>query len=233
MAPDQEPTTPLRLRARAASAGTGATSATRKAVVALVGAVRELVDAAVDRVLLTDERVTSAADAQRSLAGDEDAEALADKIQRVVVFAVPVVRILARGARFTRVPWVMLASSSATITLAVRSGVRELQVLASLVAYRVEQATGAPSDPALVKKAAIELYLKPKRAPDLSDDRLHLVRLTRTWLLRGAFGRSTAKRAGKALAAAEKLDGAELVARWHSTSPPSRASKRGEIDSGA
>jgi predicted protein tyrosine phosphatase len=52
-------------------------------------------------------------------------------------------------------------------------------------------------------------------------------------LLRGAFGRSTAKRAGKALAAAEKLDGAELVARWHATARPSRASKRGEIDSPA
>lgn len=213
---DQQLTTRSRLRTRAASAGAGATSTTRKAVVALVRAVGDLVDAAVDRALLTDERVTSAEQAQRLLAGDEDTEALADKIQRVVVLAVPVVRMLARGARFTRLPWVMLASSSASMAIAVRSGVRELQVLASLVANQVEQATGAPSDPALVKKVAIELYLKPKRPPELSDDKLHLVRLTRTWLLRGALGRNTSKRAAKALAAAETLDGADLTARWKS-----------------
>jgi hypothetical protein len=217
MPQDHQHTSPPRLRARATSAGIEASSATRKAVIALVRAVGELVDAAVERVLLTDERVTSAAEAQRLLAGEENTEALTDKIQRVVVLAVPVVRMLARGARFTRLPWVMLASSSASIAIAVRSGVRELQMLASLVAYRVERATGEPSDPALVKKVAIDLYLKPKRAPDLSDDRLRLVRLTRTWLLRGALGRNTAKRAVKAFAAAERLDGADLAARWQST----------------
>jgi hypothetical protein len=224
MPPDQHPTGP-RLRARAAAAGADATSATRKALIALVRAVDDLVDAAVDRVLLTDERVTSAEEAQRLLAGGEDTEALADRIQRVVVLAVPIVRMLARGARFTRLPWVMLASSSTSIAIAVRSGVRELQVLASLVAYRIEQATGAPSDPALVKKVAIDLYLKPKRAPDLLDDRLRLVRLTRTWLLRGALGRSTAKRAAKALAAAEGLDGADLTARWQSAAHRREPSK--------
>jgi hypothetical protein len=213
---DQQPTAQPRLRVLASSATRGATSATQKAVVALVRAVGDLVDAAVARVLLTDERVTSAEQAQRILAGEEDTEALADKIQRVVVLAVPVVRMLARGARFTRLPWVMLVSSSASTAIAVRSGVRELQVLASLVAYRVERATGAPSDPALVKKVAIDLYLKPKGEPDLSDDSLRLVRLTRTWLLRGALGRNTASRAAKALAAAERLDGADLSTRWQS-----------------
>ncbi len=214
--PLDQPAASPRLRARAASAGVGATSATRKAVATLVRAVGDLVDAAVDRVLLNDKRVTSAEEAQRVLAGGEDTEAVADKIQRVVVLAVPVARVLARGARFTRLPWAMLASSSASMAITVRTGVRELQVLASLVAYRVERATGAPSDPALVKKVAVDLYLEPKRAPDLSDDRLRLVRLTRTWLLRGALGRSTAKRAAKALAAAEQLDGADLAARWQS-----------------
>jgi hypothetical protein len=226
---DQEPTDPSRLRARAASAGAGATSATRRAVIALVQAVGDLVDAAVDRVLLTDERVTSAQEAQRLLAGEADTEALADKIQRVVVLAVPVVR----GARFTRLPWVMLASSSAAIAIAVRSGVRELQVLASLVAYRIERATGAPSDPSLVKKVAVALYLKPKRAPDLSDDKLHLVRLTRTWLLRGALGRNTAKRAASALTAAERLDGADLSVRWESAGRRRASSKTRKSDSSA
>ena len=180
---------------------------------------------AVDRVLLTDERVTSAEEAQRLLAGDENAEALADKIQRVVVLAVPVLRMLSRGARLTRMPWVMLASSSASMAIAVRTGVRELQLLASLVAYRIERETGETSDPALVKKVAIDLYLKPKRPPDLSDDRLRFVRLTRTWLLRGALGRNTTKRAAKAFAAAEKLDGADLAARWLSTTKQRQLAK--------
>jgi hypothetical protein len=211
---DQAPDRPEPLRSRAASAGSGATAATRRAVGALVESVGALADSAVDRVLLTDERVTSALEATRLLDSKADTEALADGIQRVVVLAVPVVRTLARGARRSRVPWVMVASSSVSIGIAVRAGVRELQLLASLVAYRLEQATGAPADPALVKKVAIDLYLHPKRAPDPANDKLRLLRLTRTWVLRGAFGRKTSKRAAKALDAAEKLDGQELAARW-------------------
>src|SRR5262249_19070467 len=141
-------------------------------------------------------------------------EELADKVQRVVVLATPFVRAAGRGAKFTRLPWVMIASSSLSIGVAVRTGVREIQVLSSLVAYRIEEATGEPADPRLVEKVAVDLYLKPKRTIDLSNDRLRLVRLTRKWLLLGAFGRSTAKRADKALEAAEKLDGADLAARW-------------------
>jgi hypothetical protein len=69
----------------------------RKAVGALVESVGALADSAIDRVLQTDERVTSASEAKRLLAGEADTEALADKIQRVVVLAVPVVRVLARA----------------------------------------------------------------------------------------------------------------------------------------
>lgn len=181
---------------------------------ALVEAVGSLTDAAIDRIVLSDERVTSAAEAKRRLSGREEGEELAGKVQRVVVLATPVVRALARGARFTRLPWAMIASSSISIGLTVRTGVRELQMLASLIAYRLEQATGAPSDPRLVKKIAIDLYLDPKRVPDATDKRLRIVRLTRKWLLLGAFGRKTSKRASKALDAAEKLDARELAARF-------------------
>ena len=222
MAVDQEPGTPARVRARAVSAGGGASAATRKAVKALVESVGALADSAIDRVLLSDERVTSASEAKRLLAGEADTEALAEKIQRVVVLAVPVVRMLARGARWSRVPWVMVASSSVSIGIAVRAGVRELQLLASLVAYRLEQATGAPADPALVKKVAIDLYLHPKRAPDPADDKLRLLGLTRTWVLRGAFGRNTSRRAAQALDAAEKLDVQQLAARWEPAAPSSK-----------
>jgi hypothetical protein len=222
MADDEPVDTPARLRASAVSAGRGATAATRKAVGALVDAVGALADTAIDRVLLTDERVTSAAEAKQLLAKEADTEELADRIQRVVVLAVPVVRLLARGARFTRVPWVMVASSSVSIGLSVKAGVRELQLLASLVASRLELATGAPPDPALVKKVAIDLYLHPGRVPDPADDRLRLVRLTRTWVLRGAFGRNTARRAAKAFDAAEKLDGQELATRWGAAADDAR-----------
>jgi hypothetical protein len=193
------------------SAGT----ATLKSRIALVEAVGRLVDAAVDRVLLSDERVTSAADGKRRLSAPTGTEDLADKVQRVVLLATPVVRVAARGAKFTRLPWVMIASSSVSIGIAVRTGVHELQVLSSLVAFRIEQATGEPADPKLVEKVAVDLYLNPKRRPDLTDNRLRLVRLTRKWLLLGAFGRTTSKRAGKALDAADRLDAGDLAARWN------------------
>jgi hypothetical protein len=179
-----------------------------------VDAVGRLVNAAVAHVLLSDERVHSAAEGKVRLSGQTETEELADKVQRVVVLATPVVRVVARGAKFTRLPWVMFASSSVSIAIAVRTGVREIQVLSSLVAYRIEQATGRRADPQLVGKVAVDLYLNPKRKPDLSDDRLRLVRLTRKWVLLGAFGRTTSKRAGKALEAAEKLDFSDLDARW-------------------
>jgi hypothetical protein len=187
-------------------------------VVALVDAVGTLADAAIDRALLTDLRVTSAAEAQRLLAGEADNEELGEKIQRVVVLAVPVLRMAARGARFTKLPLAMIATSTISVGMAVRTGVRELQLLSALVAYRLEQGTGAPADPALVKKVSIDLYLKPKRAPDLSDDKLRLVRLTRKWVIGGAFGRSTAKRATKAFEAAEQLDGKSVAQEWRSAS---------------
>lgn len=181
---------------------------------ALVDAVARLADAAVERVLLSDDRVTSAAEGKRRLAGQEGTEELADKVQRVVVLATPVVRLVARGARYTRLPWAMIASSSVSVGIAVRTGVREIQVLSSLVAHRIEQATGKPADPRLVEKVAVDLYLDPKRTPELTDDRIRFVRLTRKWVLLGAFGRKTSKRAGRALDAAERLDGDDLAARW-------------------
>jgi hypothetical protein len=214
LAVGQASTSPRSLRDRASSAGKGAGTNARKASSALVDAVGRLASKAIDRMLLTNERVTSAAEGKRLLAGQADTEALAGDIQRVVVLAVPVVRTLARGARLTRVPWVMIASSAVSLGVAVRAGVRELQVLASLIAHRLELATGAPSDPALVEKLAIDVYLDPKRTPQLADDTLRLVRLTRKWVLSGVFGRKTSKRAAKALDAAERLDAAALSARW-------------------
>ena len=199
-----------RARAAGKSAGVGALSAGE----ALVEAVEGVVDHAISRMLLSDRRITSAAQGKSRLAGETDTEAFAGDIQRIVVIAVPVVRRLARGARRTRVPWMMVASSAISVGIAVSTGVREVRTLASLVAHRLEQATGERSDPALVKKLAIDLYLHPKGTLRLDDDRLRLVRLTRKWVSSGVFGRKTSKRAERALDAAERLDGAALSARW-------------------
>ncbi|HVR13892.1 MAG TPA: hypothetical protein VMS41_08925 [Gaiellaceae bacterium] len=197
-------------------AGKRAGTDTRRATVALIRAVSDLVDKAVDQVVLGDERVGSAAEARQLLKRDERVEALTGEIQRVVALAVPVLRRLARGARFARVPWVFVATTTLSIGIAVRSGVKEIQTLSSLVAQRLERATGAPADPALVKKLAVDLYLHPRRAPGLENDRVRIVRLTRKWLIGGAFGRKTERRASRALEAAERIDVAALAAEWDS-----------------
>jgi hypothetical protein len=201
-------------RSALARTGKKAGAGTERAGTELVRATGRLIHRAIDEVLLGDVRVTSAAEGRRVLAGEEQTEALADDIQRVLVLALPVVRALARGGKLVKLPWVFLASTTISIGVTVRTGVREIQVLSALIAHRLEQETGAPPDPVLVEKLAIELYLHPKRRPDLRDGKLRLVRLTRKWLLSGAFSRTTQRRAGRALDAAERLEPAALAARW-------------------
>jgi hypothetical protein len=203
---------------RSVRASKRATTDARRASGALLRAVSDLVTKAVDQVLLGDTRVSTAAEARRLVKRDEQAEALSGDIQRVVVLAVPIVRRLARGARVMKVPWVFVASTTISLGVTVRRGIKEIQALSSLVAYRLEGATGAPADPALVKKLAVDLYLHPRRTPHADDDRLRMVRLTRKWLLLGVFGRKTERRASRAFEAAEKIDGAALAAEWEARS---------------
>jgi hypothetical protein len=171
----------------------------------------DVVHQAFQRLLSSDVRVTTAADAKRLLADHEDTEELTDAIQRFVAIATPVARIALRGARFTRVPWVLLVSSAVSVGVTVRNGVRELQAIAALLAHRFEQETGAPPDPALLRKLALELYLKPRRTPDVSDLGLPLARLARRWIVSGALGRNTRGKTEKALDAAERLDVGSLA----------------------
>jgi hypothetical protein len=173
----------------------------------------DVVHEAFGRLLSSNTRVTTAAEARRLLADHEDTEELTDAIQRFVAVATPVVRVALRGARFTRIPWVLLASSAVSIGVTVRSGVRELQAIAALLAHRFEAETGAPPDPALLQKLTLELYLKPRRTPDVSDLRLPLARLARRWAVSGAFGRNTRGKTEKALEAAERLDVSSLAMR--------------------
>ena len=142
-------------------------------------------------------------------------------VERFVAVATPAVRILARGARFTRVPWVLVASTSVSLTTTIRAGVREVRVIGSLLAHRLEQETGAAADPALVKKLAVELYLAPRRKPDVTTLNLPFSDLARRWLFRGIFGRDTRKLADRALDAAERLDvDRVLETRRAATAPP-------------
>ncbi len=180
---------------------------------AVAGAAGQVVSQAIDRVLASDLRVTSAAEGKRLLAQDDNAEELADTIQRFVGIATPIVRIALRGARFTRVPWVLVASSTVSMGVTARAGVRELQVLASFLTYRFETETGSPPHPALLHKLTLELYLSPRKTPDFSDLRLPVVRLARRWIVSGAFGRDTRGKTGKALDKAAKLDLTPYAAR--------------------
>jgi hypothetical protein len=168
-----------------------------------------------DRLLSSSTRVTTAAEARRLLADHEDTEELTDAIQRFVALATPVVRVALRGARFTRIPWMLVASSAVSIGVTVRNGVRELQAIAALIAYRFEEETGAPPDPALLRKLTLELYLKPQRAPDVTDLGLPLTRLAQRWIVSGAFGRNTRRKIEKALGAAERIDVSLFGRRAH------------------
>ena len=133
----------------------------------------DVVHQAFERLLSSDIRVTTAAEAKRLLSDHEDTEEMTDAIQRFVGIATPLVRIAFRGARFTRIPWVLVASSAVSLGVTVRNGVRELQAIAALLAHRFEKETGAPPDPALLRKLALELYLKPRRTPDVSASACH------------------------------------------------------------
>jgi len=181
----------------------------------------DVVHQAFDRLLSSDTTVTTAAEAMRLLADHEDTEELTDSIQRFVAIATPVVRIALRGARFTRIPWVLVASSAVSLGVTVRNGVRELQAIAALLAHRFEQETGTPPNPALLQKLTLELYLRPRRTPDVSDLRLPLTRLARRWIVSGVFGRNTRGKTKKALDAAERLDIGSVAAQAPSPTRPS------------
>lgn len=179
-----------------------------------------LVHQALDRLLSSETPVTTAAEAKRLLADQGETEELTDAIQRFVAIATPVVRIALRGARFTRIPWVLVASSTISLSVTVRNGVRELQAIAALLAHRFEEETGAPPDPALLQKLTLELYLRPRRTPDVTDRGLPLARLARRWIVSGAFGRSTRRKTEKALDAAGRLDVRHIASQTRSRRGP-------------
>ena len=175
----------------------------------VVAAIASLYDHAIARVFSTSERVTSAAEGRRMLTRDGGSEEMADRVQRVAVIATPVVRTVLRGAKvakITRLPWVLIATTTFSIATTLRAGMQEVQVIGSLLAHRMEQETGLPADEKLVRRLALEIYLSPRKTPSLDDRPLPMRRLVQRWLFKGAFGRDTRKAASKALDAAERLE---------------------------
>ncbi len=100
-----------------------------------------------------------------------------------------------------------------SLSVTVRAGVRELQVLAAFLTYRFESETGSLPDPAVLRKLTLELYLSPRKTPNVSDLGLPVVRLARRWIVNGMLGRDTRGKTAKALDKAERLNLAPYVTR--------------------
>jgi hypothetical protein len=184
---------------------------------AAVSAATSLYDRVIDRVLARPYVVTTA-DQARAVLDDPDAidvSAFADQIQQVALVAMPIVRRLGRVRKVPgvkKVPWVFSVVTITNLTRAVRQGVREVQVVGSYLAARIQATTGAPPDPELVKRLTVQLYLSPKRKLDPSvDERVPARKLLQRWLFNGLLGRTSNKAAVRAIGAVERLDIASIV----------------------
>jgi hypothetical protein len=194
-----------------------ARSATTSAASAVPRAVGSLYDKVIDRVLARPYEVTTA-DEARAVLDDPDAidvSAFADQIQQVALVAAPLVRRVGKFKRvpgLKRVPWFLTFVTLANLTRAVRQGVREVQIVGSFLAARIQHAAGAPPDPDLVKRLTVQVYLSPSRRLDpTEDDRIPARKLLQRWLLNGFLGRTSNKSAVRAIGAVERLDVASVL----------------------
>jgi hypothetical protein len=202
-----------RVKSTAASVPKAAASLSNAAA----SAAGSLYDRAIDRVLSRPYEVTTA-DEARAILDDPDAidvSAFADQIQQVVLLATPLLRRVGRfknvpGVR--KVPWVFSIVTVASLTRSIRAGVREVQVVGSYLAARIQHATGTPPDPELVKRLTVQLYLAPTRRLDPSaTERVPARKLLQRWLLNGLLGRTSNKAAVRAIGAVERLDVATVL----------------------
>jgi hypothetical protein len=181
-------------------------------------AATSLYDRVIDRVLARPYEITTA-DEARAVLDDPDAidvSAFADQIQQVALVAMPIMRRVGRfkkvpGVR--KVPFVFSLVTIANLTRAVRQGVREVQVVGSYLAARIQATTGAPPDPKLVKRLTVQVYLSPTRKLDPNlDESVPAHKLLQRWLFNGLLGRTSNKAAVRAIGAVERLDLVPLVA---------------------
>jgi hypothetical protein len=186
---------------------------------AAASAATSLYDRVIDRVLARPYEVTTA-DQARAVLDDPDAidvSAFADQIQQVALIAMPIVRRISRFRKVPgvkKVPWVFSVVTITNLTRSIRQGVREVQVVGSYLAARIQATTGAPPDPELVKRLTVQLYLSPTRKLDPSvDESVPARKLLQRWLFNGLLGRTSNKAAVRAIGAVERLDIASIVPR--------------------
>jgi hypothetical protein len=192
----------------------------RSAVLAL----GDLYDRAVDSVLIRPHDIGTADEAVALAHSDFawNADALTDQVRKVALVVLPLLRrtgVIARAPGLRRVPSIALATTFAAVSTQLWSGVKELQILAALVATRLRRA-GYEADPPLVKRLAIELYTHPERQPTLVSVPSSITRVLARWTMAGVFGRNTANRAHKAFVAAEELDLDAVMSQWQYTRTP-------------
>ena len=185
---------------------------------AAASAAQSLYDRVIDRVLARPYEVTTA-DQARAVLDDPDAidvSAFADQIQQVALVAMPLVRRVGRLRRVPgvkKVPWVFSIVTITNLTRSIRQGAREVQIIGSYLAARIERTTGAPPDPDLVKRLTVQLYLSPTRKADPTvPESVEARKLLQRWLFNGILGRTSNKAAVRAIASVERMDVAAVLA---------------------
>jgi hypothetical protein len=192
----------------------------RTAVLAL----GDLYDRAVDSVLIRPHDIATADEAVALAHSDFawNADALTDQVRKVALVVLPLLRrtgMVARAPGLRRVPSIAVATTVAAVSTQLWSGVKELQILAALVATRLRRA-GYEADPPLVKRLALELYTRPDRPPSLESVPTSITKLVARWMMAGVFGRNTSSRARKAFVAAEHLDLDAVMSQWQHPRAP-------------
>jgi hypothetical protein len=181
-------------------------------------AVGDLYDRAVDSVLIRPHEIGTADEAEALARSDFawNADALTDQVRKVALVVLPLLRrsgMIARAPGLRRVPSIAVATTVAAVSTQLWSGVKELQILAALVATRLRRA-GYEADAPLVKRLAIELYTHPERQPTLEAVPTSITKVMARWTVAGVFGRNTSTRARKAFVAAEHLDLDAVMSQW-------------------
>jgi hypothetical protein len=189
-----------------------------------VAAVGDLYDRAVDSVLIRPHDIATADEAVALARSDFawNADALTDQVRKVALVVLPLLRrtgMVARAPGLRRVPSIAVATTVAAVSTQLWSGVKELQILAALIATRLRRA-GYDADAPLVKRLAIELYTHPERQPTLASVPSSITRVMARWTVAGVFGRNTSSRARKAFVAAEELDLDAVMSQWQNPSTP-------------
>ncbi len=202
-----------------ASAGEAPRPSTVKTAVLALG---DLYDRAVDSVLIRPHDIGTADEAVELAKSDFawNADALTDQVRKVSLVILPVLRrtgMIARAPGLRRVPSIAVATTVAAVSTQLWSGVKELQILAALIATRLRRA-GYEADPPLVKRLAIELYTHPERQPTLTSVPTSITKVLARWTMAGVFGRNTTTRARKSFVAAEELDLDAVMAQWQNPS---------------